>query len=138
MKKLFVLLFGCFICLASHAQDAASFVTQYKLFVTGVEKMDSMDAEDKAVIDSVYDNYTEKYHSTYKAKMTSNEIGTYTEYRTRYLKKMAALSTGKWQNHADKVGKKVKDAFKKTDSKVSGFVKGLFGTSKNSGEATNK
>jgi hypothetical protein len=58
--------------------------------------------------------------------MTDEQLSKYTELRTRYQKKVVDRTASKVGEKIDSVGQKVIKGVKKTGSKVSGFLKGIF------------
>ena len=131
MKRLVLVTLWMALCAINiSAQKADDFLSRYKRFLNGVESLKSVTPHDYQRIDSVYEMLTDEYHTTYKAKMTNNQLSTYTAYRTRYKKKMAFLESKKLTEAVDTTGNVITKAVKKSSAKVSGFLKGLFGKKK--------
>ena len=122
MKKGLIVLGLLMMCLTGWAQESKvdSFLERYHALVVMVEA-------EKTITDENYEVYSAKYHETYKAMMTDEQISKYTELRTRYQKKVVGRTASKVGEKVDSVGQKVIKGVKKTGSKVSGFLKGIFG-----------
>lgn len=111
------------ISIGSQAQSAQTFVNRYKAFV-GQAWLDKHPSDRlMAYNDSVFDDLTIQYHTTYKALMNASQIEDYTEYRTRYLRQRASR---KATRKADNAGEKVQSGGSKVGAKVNGFFRGLF------------
>ena len=95
--------------------------------VTKTGRKRTITDENYEVYSAKYDELTAEYHETYKAMMTDEQISKYTELRTRYQKKVVGRTASKVGEKVDSVGQKVIKGVKKTGSKVSGFLKGIFG-----------
>lgn len=135
MKKMMIAGILMLLCLMpAQAQTAKDFLKKYGEFVEQVNKKKEIKEMEVAALDSTFNKFTQEYHNTYKAKMTNEEVETYTKYRTTYLKKMAVFHTRKVADmvaeQADTVGRKVLKGAKKVGAKVGGFIKGVLGTDK--------
>lgn len=110
----------------AQTNSVSAYLANYKNFVTSVQKMKSIDNDEYLKLDSMYEALTTQYHDTYKAKMTDDQISTYMKYRTSYKKYLTARRAASLTTNVDTVGHKVTKAVKRTGSKVSGFIKGVF------------
>lgn len=130
MKKLLLLTIILALPLLAQGQNVDTFLQRYKTFVTSTTKKKNLTEAEAAVADSTFDALTQEYHDTYKPLMNSDQIATYTEYRTRYVRRRFGRSTSKTADnvgeHIDTIGHKVVKGTKKVGAKVSGFVKGVF------------
>lgn len=129
MKKGLIVLGLMMMCLTGWAQESKvdSFLERYHALVVMVEAEKTITDENYEVYSAKYDELTAEYHETYKAMMTDEQISKYTELRTRYQKKVVGRTASKVGEKVDSVGQKVIKGVKKTGSKVSGFLKGIFG-----------
>ena len=131
MKGLVLITLWVALCSVTvSAQRVDVYLSRYKRFLNGVESLKSVTPHDYQRIDSVYEILTDEYHTTYKAKMTNEQLSTYTAYRIRYKKKMAFLESKKLTEAVDTTGNVITKAVRKSGAKVSGFLKGLFGKDK--------
>jgi predicted small integral membrane protein len=128
MRKSILVIVLAMMSLAMNAQtnSVSAYLANYKNFVTSVQKMKSIDNDEYLKLDSMYEALTTQYHDTYKAKMTDDQISTYMKYRTSYKKYLTARRAASLTTNVDTVGHKVTKAVKRTGSKVSGFIKGVF------------
>lgn len=131
MKKGFlIMLVATFCAVGARAQDVSSYLNDYGKFVSKVTNMAKISDVDRQPLDSAFEKFTAEYHDTYKVKMTNSQIAKYMELRTRYKRKMAIVGSGKVTDKIDSVGNKAVNGIKRTGSKISGAVKGLFGKDK--------
>ena len=131
MKRLVLITLWVALCSVTvSAQRIDVYLSRYKRFLNGVESLKSVTPHDYQRIDSVYEILTDEYHTTYKVKMTNEQLSTYTAYRIRYKKKMAFLESKKLTEAVDTTGNVITKAVRKSGAKVSGFLKGLFGKDK--------
>lgn len=131
MKRLVLITLWVALCSVTvSAQRVDVYLSRYKRFLNGVESLKSVTPHDYQHIDSVYEILTDEYHTTYKVKMTNEQLSTYTAYRIRYKKKMAFLESKKLTEAVDTTGNVITKAVRKSGAKVSGFLKGLFGKDK--------
>lgn len=128
MKKLMIISVLLLMCLSGRAQTNGTeeFLDRYTALVVMVESEDVISDEEYKVFSAKYEELTSEYHETYKALMTDDQLSKYTELRTRYHKKVANRTVEKVGEKIDSVGQNVIKGVKKTGSKVSGFLKGIF------------
>jgi hypothetical protein len=128
MKKTLIVSGLLMMCLTGWAQkgEVDHFLERYQAFVVMVEAEKTITDEDYTLFSTKYDQLTTEYHETYKAMMTDEQLSKYTELRTRYQKKVVDRTASKVGDKIDSVGQKVIKGVKKTGSKVSGFLKGIF------------
>ena len=128
MKKLMMIAGLLLICLSGRAQTNGTeeFLDRYQALVVMVESEEVISDEEYKVFSAKFEELTGEYHDTYKALMTDDQISKYTELRTRYQKKVLDRTAGKVGEKIDSVGQNVIKGVKKTGSKVSGFLKGIF------------
>lgn len=128
MKKSIMIIGLSIMCLTLSAQTGtvSSYLAKYKGFVDNVDKMKAISNDEYQTVDSTYEALTSEYHDTYKAKMTNSQISTYMQYRTRYKKLLTVKRSAELTNNLDTVGNSVTKTVKRTGSKVSGFIKGVF------------
>jgi hypothetical protein len=91
-----------------------------------VESEETISDEEYKVYSAKFDQLTNEYHETYKALMNDDQLSKYTELRTRYQKRFVDRTATKVGEKLDSVGQNVIKGVKKTGSKVSGFLKGIF------------
>jgi len=129
MKRILFAIVMVIMGMQIHAQDetVSQYLARYKAFITEIEAMDSLRSGDYQRLDSVYNEFTNLYHSTYKEQMTDTQITTYTKYRTQYKKAIALKGSKNVTKHIDNAAETGVKAVKKAGSKVKGFLKGLFG-----------
>ena len=110
MKKLMIISVLLLMCLSGRAQTNGTeeFLDRYTALVVMVESEDVISDEEYKVFSAKYEQLTTEYHETYKALMTDDQLSKYTELKI------------------DSVGQNVIKGVKKTGSKVSGFLKGIF------------
>ncbi|MBR5038951.1 MAG: hypothetical protein IKX65_09555 [Prevotella sp.] len=128
MKKLIMITGLLLMCLSGRAQTNGTeeFLDRYQALVVMVESEEVISDEEYKVFSAKFEELTGEYHDTYKALMTDDQISKYTELRTRYQKKVLDRTAGKVGEKIDSVGQNVIKGVKKTGSKVSGFLKGIF------------
>ena len=128
MKKLMMITGLLLMCLSGRAQSNGTeeFLDRYQALVVMVESEDVISDEEYKVFSAKFDQLTSEYHETYKPLMTDDQLSKYTELRTRYQKKVLDRTAGKVGEKIDSVGQNVIKGVKKTGSKVSGFLKGIF------------
>lgn len=128
MKKLMMITGLLLMCLSGRAQSNGTeeFLDRYQALVVMVESEEVISDEEYKVFSAKFEELTGEYHDTYKALMTDDQISKYTELRTRYQKKVLDRTAGKVGEKIDSVGQNVIKGVKKTGSKVSGFLKGIF------------
>lgn len=128
MKKLMMITGLLLMCLSGRAQSNGTeeFLDRYQALVVMVESEEVISDEEYKVFSAKFEQLTSEYHDTYKALMTDDQISKYTELRTRYQKKVLDRTAGKVGEKIDSVGQNVIKGVKKTGSKVSGFLKGIF------------
>ncbi|MBR5928771.1 MAG: hypothetical protein IKZ93_02135 [Prevotella sp.] len=128
MKKLIMIAGLLLMCLSGRAQSNGTeeFLDRYQALVVMVESEEVISDEEYKVFSAKFEELTGEYHDTYKALMTDDQISKYTELRTRYQKKVLDRTAGKVGEKIDSVGQNVIKGVKKTGSKVSGFLKGIF------------
>lgn len=128
MKKLMMIAGLLLMCLSGRAQSNGTeeFLDRYQALVVMVESEEVISDEEYKVFSAKFEELTSEYHDTYKALMTDDQISKYTELRTRYQKKVLDRTAGKVGEKIDSVGQNVIKGVKKTGSKVSGFLKGIF------------
>lgn len=128
MKKLMMITGLLLMCLSGRAQSNGTeeFLDRYQALVVMVESEDVISDEEYNVFSAKFDQLTSEYHDTYKPLMTDDQLSKYTELRTRYQKKVLDRTAGKVGEKIDSVGQNVIKGVKKTGSKVSGFLKGIF------------
>jgi hypothetical protein len=116
------------MCLSGRAQSNGTeeFLDRYQALVVMVESEEVISDEEYNVFSAKFDQLTSEYHETYKPLMTDDQLSKYTELRTRYQKKVLDRTAGKVGEKIDSVGQNVIKGVKKTGSKVSGFLKGIF------------
>lgn len=114
------------IAMQAQTGSVSEYLARYNSFVASVEKMKTIDNDEYLKLDSAYEALTSEYHDTYKAKMTNSQVSTYMKYRTRYKRLLTARRAAVVTNNLDTVGNKVTKSVKRTGSKVSGFIKGVF------------
>ncbi len=128
MKKLMMITGLLLMCLSGRAQSNGTeeFLDRYQALVVMVESEEVISDEEYNVFSAKFDQLTSEYHETYKPLMTDDQLSKYTELRTRYQKKVLDRTAGKVGEKIDSVGQNVIKGVKKTGSKVSGFLKGIF------------
>lgn len=128
MKKLMMIIGLLLMCLSGRAQSNGTeeFLDRYQALVVMVESEEVISDEEYNVFSAKFDQLTSEYHDTYKPLMTDDQLSKYTELRTRYQKKVLDRTAGKVGEKIDSVGQNVIKGVKKTGSKVSGFLKGIF------------
>ena len=128
MKKLIMITGLLLMCLSGRAQSNGTeeFLDRYQALVVMVESEEVISDEEYNVFSAKFDQLTSEYHDTYKPLMTDDQLSKYTELRTRYQKKVLDRTAGKVGEKIDSVGQNVIKGVKKTGSKVSGFLKGIF------------
>ena len=128
MKKLMMINGLLLMCLSGRAQSNGTeeFLDRYQALVVMVESEEVISDEEYNVFSAKFDQLTSEYHDTYKPLMTDDQLSKYTELRTRYQKKVLDRTAGKVGEKIDSVGQNVIKGVKKTGSKVSGFLKGIF------------
>lgn len=128
MKKLMMISGLLLMCLSGRAQSNGTeeFLDRYQALVVMVESEDVISDEEYKVFSAKFEELTSEYHDTYKPLMTDDQLSKYTELRTRYQKKVVDRTAGKVGEKIDSVGQNVIKGVKKTGSKVSGFLKGIF------------
>ena len=128
MKKLIMIAGLLLMCLSGRAQSNGTeeFLDRYQALVVMVESEEVISDDEYKVFSAKFEELTGEYHDTYKALMTDDQISKYTELRTRYQKKVLDRTAGKVGEKIDSVGQNVIKGVKKTGSKVSGFLKGIF------------
>lgn len=128
MKKLMMISGLLLMCLSGRAQSNGTeeFLDRYQALVVMVESEDVISDEEYKVFSSKFEQLTSEYHDTYKPLLTDDQLSKYTELRTRYQKKVVDRTAGKVGEKIDSVGQNVIKGVKKTGSKVSGFLKGIF------------
>lgn len=128
MKKLMMITGLLLMCLSGRAQSNGTeeFLDRYQALVVMVESEEVISDEEYNVFSAKFDQLTSEYHDTYKPLMTDDQLSKYTELRTRYQKKVLDRTAGKVGEKIDSVGQNVIKGVKKTGSKVSGFLKGIF------------
>lgn len=128
MKKLIMIAGLLLMCLSGRAQTNGTeeFLDRYQALVVMVESEEVISDDEYKVFSAKFEELTGEYHDTYKALMTDDQISKYTELRTRYQKKVLDRTAGKVGEKIDSVGQNVIKGVKKTGSKVSGFLKGIF------------
>ena len=128
MKKLIMITGLLLMCLSGRAQTNGTeeFLDRYQALVVMVESEEVISDDEYKVFSAKFEELTGEYHDTYKALMTDDQISKYTELRTRYQKKVLDRTAGKVGEKIDSVGQNVIKGVKKTGSKVSGFLKGIF------------
>ena len=128
MKKLMMMTGLLLMCLSGRAQSNGTeeFLDRYQALVVMVESEEVISDEEYNVFSAKFDQLTSEYHDTYKPLMTDDQLSKYTELRTRYQKKVLDRTAGKVGEKIDSVGQNVIKGVKKTGSKVSGFLKGIF------------
>lgn len=128
MKKLIMITGLLLMCLSGRAQSNGTeeFLDRYQALVVMVESEEVISDDEYKVFSAKFEELTGEYHDTYKALMTDDQISKYTELRTRYQKKVLDRTAGKVGEKIDSVGQNVIKGVKKTGSKVSGFLKGIF------------
>lgn len=128
--RLLFLLAALSLSTTMKAQNAQSFINHYRQF-TDTAWVSMNPTEERCELNnSIFSDYTRRYHNTYKELMTAEQLETYTELRTRYLRQRAQRSVSGTasdvSSSASKTGRKVAKGTQKVGAKVSGFLHGLF------------
>ncbi len=127
MKKIVMItLFSVMMAGAAQAQKASTFLNEMKKFVEQVEAKDSIRESEVPVLDAKFNTFRDRYKNEYRAQMTNQELSTYSEYRTRYQKKLFRNKSQKVIDEIDSVGNSMSKGIERGASKVGGFIKGLF------------
>lgn len=127
MKKVMMMMFLSVVLTGTvYAQKTTTFLDEMKKFVEQVEAKDSIKASEVPALDAKYNNFRTRYKNEYREKMTNQELSQYSEYRTRYQKKLFRNKSQKVINEIDSVGNSMSKGIERGASKVGGFIKGLF------------
>ncbi len=127
MKKIvMIMLFSVMMAGAAQAQKVTTFLDEMRKFVEQVEAKDSIKASEVPALDASFAKFRDQYKNEYRDKMTNQELSLYSEYRTRYQKKLFRNKSQKVIDEIDSVGNSMSKGIERGASKVGGFIKGLF------------
>lgn len=127
MKKMMMMMFLSVVLTGTvYAQKTTTFLDEMKKFVEQVEAKDSIKASEVPALDAKYNDFRTRYKNEYRDKMTNHELSLYSEYRTRYQKKLFRNKSQKVIDEIDSVGNSMSKGIERGASKVGGFIKGLF------------
>lgn len=127
MKKMVIMLFlSVMLTATAHAQKVTTFLDEMKKFVEQVEAKDSIKDSEVPALEAKYASFRDRYKMEYKEQMNNHELSLYSEYRTRYQKKLFRNKSQKVIDEIDSVGNSMSKGIERGASKVGGFIKGLF------------
>ena len=121
-----IMLFAVMMTGAAQAQKVTTFLDEMKKFVEQVEAKDSISESEVPALEAKYNTFRDRYRNEYRAQMNNQELSQYSEYRTRYQKKLFRNKSQKVIDEIDSVGNSMTKGIERGASKMGGFIKGLF------------